>query len=207
MIEEKRRPRLDRQQIVAAALELLDEVGLDRLTTRALAERLGVKQPAMYWHFKGREELLAAMAEEMLVGALPAQPEVGSAPAVWLAERARAFRYALLAHRDGARVHAGSTPAAAQLPLLEAQIVVMVASGMSAHQALQTGMVISRYTIGWVLEEQASALRMPDPDDVADDAPQLSAALLAFNQDDSDANFEYGLTALIDGLVRASSKK
>ncbi|MFZ4896447.1 TetR/AcrR family transcriptional regulator C-terminal domain-containing protein [Plantibacter sp. Mn2098] len=207
MIEGQRRQRLDRQQIVAAALELLDEVGLDRLTTRALAQRLGVQQPALYWHFKNRDELLASMAEKMLTEELPAQPEVGSDPSVWLAERARAFRRALLAHRDGARVHAGSTPALAQLPMLEAQISVMMDAGLSAREALQTGMVISRYTIGWVLEEQASILRLPAPDDIQNDAPALSSALQSFDQGDSNANFEYGLAAVIDGLLRASARK
>ncbi|HEY8310696.1 MAG TPA: TetR family transcriptional regulator, partial [Gemmatimonadaceae bacterium] len=36
--------------IVRSALDLLNEVGLDAFTTRRLAERLGVKQPAIYWH-------------------------------------------------------------------------------------------------------------------------------------------------------------
>ena len=47
--EAKPRPRLDLDQVVQAAITLLDEVGLDGLTTRALATRLGVQSPALYW--------------------------------------------------------------------------------------------------------------------------------------------------------------
>ena len=41
--EKRRRPPLDQAQVVRAALALLDEVGLDDLTMRRLAERLGVR--------------------------------------------------------------------------------------------------------------------------------------------------------------------
>ena len=52
---------LDRAQVVTAAIELLDEVGLDGLTLRRLAQELGVQAPALYWHFKDKQELLDQM--------------------------------------------------------------------------------------------------------------------------------------------------
>ncbi|MFI2612628.1 TetR/AcrR family transcriptional regulator C-terminal domain-containing protein [Kitasatospora sp. NPDC018619] len=59
-------PKLDRGQVVDTALDLLDEAGLDGLTLRAIAARLDVKAPALYWHFKDKQALLDAMATEML---------------------------------------------------------------------------------------------------------------------------------------------
>jgi len=53
---------MDRETIVAAALALLDEVGLDGLTTRRLAAELDVKSPALYWHFRNKQELVDEMA-------------------------------------------------------------------------------------------------------------------------------------------------
>ena len=58
--------KLDRDVILQAALSLLDEVGMDKLSTRLLAERLGVQQPALYWHFKNKRALLDAMNGEIL---------------------------------------------------------------------------------------------------------------------------------------------
>lgn len=55
--------KLQRDTVVRAALTLLNEVGLDGLTTRRLAERLGVQQPALYWHFKNKQALIGALAE------------------------------------------------------------------------------------------------------------------------------------------------
>ncbi len=58
--------KLDKGTVIAAALELLNEVGMDSLTTRKLAERLKVQQPALYWHFQNKRALLDALAEAML---------------------------------------------------------------------------------------------------------------------------------------------
>ena len=41
--------KLQPNTVIRAALDLLNEVGVDGLTTRKLAERLGVQQPALYW--------------------------------------------------------------------------------------------------------------------------------------------------------------
>ena len=59
--------KLSRETVIRAALDLLNEVGVDGLSTRRLAERLGVQQPALYWHFKNKRELLDALSRQMLV--------------------------------------------------------------------------------------------------------------------------------------------
>ena len=55
------RPRsIDRDKIVAAA----NEIGVERLTMRAVAEHLGVTTQALYNHIGGRRELLALLAND-----------------------------------------------------------------------------------------------------------------------------------------------
>ena len=56
--------KLDRQQIVNAALALADDAGLDALNMRALAGRMGVQASALYWHIDSKDRLLAMMAGE-----------------------------------------------------------------------------------------------------------------------------------------------
>src|ERR1700760_3630975 len=51
-----------RERIVAVALELLDEGGLDGLTLRRLADRLGIRAPTLYWHVRNKRELLDLLA-------------------------------------------------------------------------------------------------------------------------------------------------
>ena len=88
---------LKREQVVRVALPLLDEVGLDGLTVRRLAERLGVQNPALYWHFKNKQALLDAMAKTMLADALAdiQPPSADDRWAEWLADVSGRFHRAL----------------------------------------------------------------------------------------------------------------
>lgn len=57
--------RLNRESVIDAALELLNETGIDGLTTRKLAQKLGIEQPTLYWHVKNKRALLDALAVEI----------------------------------------------------------------------------------------------------------------------------------------------
>jgi AcrR family transcriptional regulator len=58
--EEERQRGLTRERLVGAALELVNEGGLDALSMRALADRLDVKAASLYWHVRDRRELPAS---------------------------------------------------------------------------------------------------------------------------------------------------
>jgi TetR/AcrR family transcriptional regulator, tetracycline repressor protein len=200
-----REPRLDRDKIVLTALELLDEVGLDALTTRALAARLGVQQPALYWHFKNKQELVDAMAEAMLDAARwPERPASDADVEDWLAARADSFRQALLARRDGARVHAGTRPAPRRLPAIEAQVQALTAVGLSPADAARGALALSRYTLGWVIEEQAGQGRSARKGVEASQTtfPALGAARQVLDETDPDFDFDFGVRAMLRGLLR-----
>lgn len=51
------------EEIAAAALDLLAEVPLESLTTRQIAQQLSISQPALFRHFRSRDELLVAAVE------------------------------------------------------------------------------------------------------------------------------------------------
>lgn len=55
--------RLSKAVVVDRALTLADTQGLDALTIRRLAQDLGVTPMALYWHFRSKEELLAALGD------------------------------------------------------------------------------------------------------------------------------------------------
>ncbi|MCX5043124.1 TetR/AcrR family transcriptional regulator [Aldersonia sp. NBC_00410] len=58
-----RPPTGGREQILAAAYELLDEKGIAKMTTRAVADRAGVSEGSIFYHFKDRTGLLRAVFE------------------------------------------------------------------------------------------------------------------------------------------------
>ncbi|GGY81204.1 TetR/AcrR family transcriptional regulator [Streptomyces omiyaensis] len=93
--ERKERERAGRERlIVATARELAEEQGWDAVTTRRLAERIEYSQPVLYSHFRGKREIIGAVAldgaAEMAV-ALRAASSAADGPRARVAALARAY--------------------------------------------------------------------------------------------------------------------
>ena len=56
-----RRP-LDADRVIAAASKIADTEGLDKLTLTRVADTLGVRQPALYRHVEGYDDLLRSLS-------------------------------------------------------------------------------------------------------------------------------------------------
>lgn len=91
--------QLSRDSIITAALEILDSFGLADMTMRRVASQLGVAPGALYWHVANKQELIAAIADEIIAPVLT--PESGADSPAVLCLR---LRGALLARRDGAEL-------------------------------------------------------------------------------------------------------
>ncbi|BCG81021.1 TetR/AcrR family transcriptional regulator C-terminal domain-containing protein [Mesorhizobium sp. 113-3-3] len=196
--------KLDKTLIVDEALKLLNEVGIDALSTRLLAQRLKVQQPALYWHFRNKRALLDAMNEEILRrGHEHRTPRPGEAWQDFVRSNARSFRGALIAYRDGARVHAGTEADPTELAHFEGLLEFFAGEGMSPVPAMELLMTIGRYTVGCVMEEQAEYPTGPGRgealDAAAQDYPLLRQALAHYRAGGHEALFESGLALLIAG--------
>ncbi|MFI6371960.1 TetR/AcrR family transcriptional regulator C-terminal domain-containing protein [Streptomyces sp. NPDC050546] len=205
-----RREPLDRRRVADTALRLLNEVGLDGLTLRAIARELDVKAPALYWHFKDKQALLDEMATEMyrrMVAGASLDPAD-----TWrerLLKANRGLRAALLGYRDGAKVFSGSRftgiEHAAQM---EENLRLFTAAGFTLAQAVRALTSAYMYTLGFVTEEQGVR---PLPDERREgydvnerarlmaDFP-LSAQAGAEIFEDYEQHFEEGLALVIDGI-------
>ena len=56
------RPPLDSAKVIATAARVADSEGLDRLTLTRVANELGVRQPALYRHIGGYDDLLRSLS-------------------------------------------------------------------------------------------------------------------------------------------------
>ena len=155
---------LDRARIVDEAVALLDAEGLDGVTTRKLAARLGVQSPTLYWHVPNKAALVTAIAEAILEQEFPdlAPPGPEEPWQDWLSALAGRLRRALLAHPDGARVLSAAQLCRKMAAISELAMSTLVARGIPLHQARVIVLTVERFTFGHVLEEQA-----PRPDSVA----------------------------------------
>ncbi|VWC23842.1 tetracycline repressor protein [Burkholderia pseudomultivorans] len=193
--------RLTRDTVLRAALELLNEAGIDALSTRRLAERLGVQSPTLYWHFRNKGELLEAMAEAIMLERHDASmPKPGDAWDTWLVANACSFRDALLAYRDGARLHAGTRPRDLHFASIERKLALLCDAGFTPDEAVDLMYGIGRFVVGWVLEEQA------EPDDDADapvpdaaEYPLLAQGWTALRERGRDDAFARGIAFMVEG--------
>lgn len=158
---------LRHEQVIDVAVELLDEVGLDGFTTRALTDRLGVQRGALYWHVKSKNELLTEVARRITEPVF-AKGRDGLEWHELYVEFARRLRAAMLAHRDGARLVA--LYAAMAPPDLDAMAAIL--EGLSDHgitreMAARFGDTIASYVTGFVLQEQSWQRQSPPPQPVS----------------------------------------
>ncbi|MFD7198443.1 TetR/AcrR family transcriptional regulator [Streptomyces sp. NPDC059893] len=93
--ERKQRERAVRERlIVATARELAERQGWDAVTTRRLAERIEYSQPVLYSHFRGKREIIGAVALEgaaELAAAVRAATAVADGPRARVHSLARAY--------------------------------------------------------------------------------------------------------------------
>ena len=208
---------IDRDRIVDEALLLLNEVGIDKLTTRKLAERLGVQQPALYWHFKNKSALLDAVNSARLARYHAHRlPSPGEDWVDFTFANARSMRSTLLSVRDGARLTAGTRPSVTEFADAEQMLRLYVDAGFSAEEALNISLSLARYVVGYVLEEQGERERNEEETGNEEDVgaelaafPILSEAfesLVDLGTINTEKAFEGGLRYFVDGMKQSLRK-
>ena len=187
-------------EVVATALQTLDEGGLEALSLRAIAQRRGVRMNTVLWHVKSKGRLLELMAD-----AIVAEVRLDDLPARWdnrAAELLARYRRALLAHRDGAAVVGGTyAPEPATLATAETLIAALLEGGYRDREAVWTCWNALYFTLGLCREEQA--IPSADPDRLTEALtsgtyPALSRTLPHLLQPSFDDRFAYGLQRLLN---------
>lgn len=179
---------LDPAVIVQAAWLLVEEDGVDALTSRTLAAKLGVKSPALYWHVSSMTALHSLMVERMLSESIR-NPADGETWQAWLLDVGRTQRRNFLSHRDSGRIIAVAPPTDVirnqVMPML---VAPLVSAGASTEDAVAAAGTFASFILGWVIYEQSA------------EASSYIASMV-----DMTTAFEFGLGALIDGLARRLS--
>lgn len=182
-------------EVVRAALELLDEEGAGAVTLRAIARRLDVHMNSVVWHARSKARLSELMADAIVSGvSLTGLPRDWHARAT---EIARRYRRALLAHRDGAVVVAGTyANEPATLDVAEAFVGALLEGGLSEREAAWTCWSVIYFILGLCQEEQALPHRSSD-DLTPGERPALEKVLPFLAGESFDERFEFGVAKLL----------
>jgi TetR/AcrR family transcriptional regulator, tetracycline repressor protein len=181
------RAGLDTVQVLAAARAVLRQDGVQALSLRAVARRLGVAPNTLYSHVAGKEDLLDLVLDDVLGGvAVPAEEEVRRDP--WGAVRA-----IMLDSYDVLLAHPGLVPA-----YLDRQ-------GARGVQARRLGVVTMRALGNAGLDEESAreAMRVLIVNTVgfaAFSARPEGAGAGVIRADELRRNFENGLDWLLAGI-------
>ncbi|MEV5278794.1 TetR/AcrR family transcriptional regulator C-terminal domain-containing protein [Streptomyces sp. NPDC051994] len=203
--------KIDRAQVADTALRLLNEVGLDGLTLRAIAKELGVQAPALYWHFKNKQALLDEMATVMY-RRLMADGIPGAEAESWqemVRAVSRALRTMMLGYRDGAKVYGGARfTGTDHAESLEVYLGALLKAGFTQRDATRATMTSYAYTMGFVAEEQGTEPRPGERGEGVDVAARaaaladypLAAAAGPELFEANDERFEEGLDVVVAGI-------
>ena len=195
------------------AFGVLNENGLDGLTLRRLAKSLAVQAPALYWHFTNKQDLLDEMATEVLRRAMRenASLEVLTDWREWAADTYRGLRRILLQYRDGAKMFSGTYLTDAELYApMERNLRRITGAGFTLRQAVVGLGALYSYTIGFVIEEQATQFAQSEGNVQYDLAARekrvnreqnpLTAAAGAEMFTHHDARFAEGIALIVAGM-------
>jgi AcrR family transcriptional regulator len=205
-------PTLTREQIVAAAISLVDRDGLAALSMRKLAAELGVGPMSLYYHVPDRAAL-----EDLIFEAVMAQVDFsGDDPSLDPEERAvrlgHALRTALLAHPNTVPItltRSARTPG--QLRPVEAMLGILYDMGLDPTDAIAAVDVVGQYVFGTTLayvnhlaqENQSS--EAPETGEgsgvMPEEFPNLMRAIQESEYLGWDRMFDRGLRALVRGLI------
>lgn len=145
--DEKKQPGLTRARVVAAALDLVQQDGLDALTMRALADRLEVKAASLYWHVRDRDELM-----DLLAAALLTEVQLPGQRAGWRRDAlavCNALERVTARRRDAARVLLDAPEALERSPAHATLSQILCEAGLSVPEAFETAtMMLSAVLVG-----------------------------------------------------------
>jgi AcrR family transcriptional regulator len=212
--DQDRRPRLTRDRVVTEALTAIAEDGIQALTMRSLAARLGVVPGAVYYHVRNKQQLQDLVLDNVLAEVdLHLDPSLG-----WtgkLKVLAHRLRQVLEAHPGVAGILKTRDPLGPHsLALAEALLEPLQAAGFTDRQAGLAFFLVVDYTIGFAVSGASTSVNEQRVRDPATRAqlhqffgslpPDRFPALVALGEhvwvDNRDQRFTAGLDALVAGL-------
>jgi AcrR family transcriptional regulator len=209
---------LTKAAIVQAALDQLDEAGMDGLTVRALASRLGVQAPALYWHVRSKQALLDEMGTQIWrqVGDVMAGLPSGLPWREVMRTYAATVRRELLKHRDGAKAFSGTTLTDPEVVRRqEVTFDTLLRQGFSLPDAALGLVLLHDFTIGFCVEEQAVSQAVAAGDEryspgrraklIGEENAPLAVEAGAVIFGDPDTRFTDLVELLLDSVARMRS--
>ena len=215
------RRALSRDLIVDTAMAIVDEEGLDGLSMRRLAERLGTGPASLYAHVTGRDELLMLLLERAAADIVVPDPE----PARWteqVREVAYSMRDALRPHRDLAGAALANIPTGEHaMRFADRLLAILLAGGVDRRRAAMVIDLLPQLVVNDVYEGSLFARRLAEQPDYfeqlnaywssmpADRFPHVAALAEEIgggDEDEGELRFAFALELFVTGLATVTER-
>lgn len=216
-VRHENRPPLARDRILAAAMEVADERGLGAITMREVASRLGVEAMSLYNHVANKDDILDGIAD-----LVASQFDLPEDVAHW---REAMRRRALSAHAVFRRhpwapllFDSRETSGPARLHYYDWVLGKLMTAGFSVDDSARAFSLLDSYIYGFGVqrfnlspdgdaspEEMAEAILAAVPTEEYPHLHRMASHAMRVGYD-ADADFEFGLEIILDGLERVLKK-
>lgn len=151
-VKSRARAPLTRERVVKTALRLVDEGGVEALSMRVVASKLGVEAMSLYRHVTSKEDLVLAVADLVV-----SEIEVPAPGTPWreaMRRRALSAREVFLHHPSAALlVESCATMTPARLAYSDAIMGLLMADGFDATLAYRAFLLLDSYVYGFTMQE------------------------------------------------------
>ena len=216
------REPLTRDRILRAAVALADDVGIESLSMRRLAQELGVVPMALYKHVANKEELLDGMIDVVVAAIDP--PIEGADWKTTMRERILSARRALLRHPWASRVlESRGEPTPTVIAYMDSMMGVFLDGGFSVDLMHHAMHVMGSRILGFSQELFDDAATMPAEEavavwsemaDVYPNIAKLVPVAISTHEGpvvgggcDDQFEFEFALDLVLDGLERLRERE
>lgn len=210
-----RRASLNREVVIAAAIDLADRVGLDGLTMRTLASELDVVPMALYKHVDNKKDLLDGMID--VVFSEVTTPAIGKDWKKEVQKRCISMRDALTRHHWAVGMMENRiNPGPASMKHHNAMMGCLREAGFRFRKSVHIYSALDSYTYGFALQQKTSAYQTPEesaqhinqqietqiPEAFANEYPYLAEVAKELNKSGHDFSVEFkvGLKIILDGV-------
>lgn len=143
-----RKPLIQRETVIRAAIEIADADGPGSLSLERIAAALGVKAPSLYNHFSDKAEILAGVARSIVMETPRTPAPVGGDWKQWLIEASVRFRETLLKHSRAAPLVVEYFPRGLLEKLYAEHCLVLAAANVPTNYQMFILEATHRMTIG-----------------------------------------------------------
>lgn len=207
-------PPLTQARIVEEAVALLDEQGIEGLTMRRLAERMGSGVTSLYWHVDNKDDIVE-LALDAIFAQLPVQSGAPDAEK-WHAEvvaLVNDWRASMLRHPWSAALLQRLALGPNLLDRLEFLHAAFVRAGLTGQRPVAATWTLYNYVMGATVARISHNLSAADRAvaqqqlaNLSDRYPSLSTAHYLLDAD-WDATFAMGLDYILDGIAAPPASK